>query len=178
MRTKMYLAEIWWGSATVEGLAAVRGDTYVDEQQGADQETGKSKAVAYDLHGRASRAEGGGSDVGSAVVVDDNTDRDVEGSHDGLADDQSAAIVGGLTHLGDDGEEGRGAGVCEDDGGEGGDGAVEARIVDNLVVGDPDTFLWCGRWAVLNANSDSHDQDCCVRLERDHRGTCRVTHWK
>lgn len=63
-------------------------DTYVDEQQGADEQAGKSEGVAYDLHGWAGGAQSGGRDVGPAVVVDDDTDCEVEGCHDALADDQ------------------------------------------------------------------------------------------
>lgn len=131
-------------------------DTHVDEQQGADQETGESKAVAYDFHGWTGRAKGRGGDVGAAVIVYDNTDGEVKGRHDGLADYQSTAIVDWITHLGGDGEECRRAGVCEDDGGERGDGVDERWMVDDLVVGHPDAWRCCG-WTVLDTDGDSHD---------------------
>lgn len=131
----------------------------MDEEQGAHEQTGQGKGVADDFQGRAGGAQGRRGDVRPAEVVDDDADDDVEGGDDGLAEHEGAAVVGGVAHFGGDGEEGRGAGVGEDDGGEGGDGAVEVGAADDLVVGDPDAVLRGGGGTVLDADADGHDHD-------------------
>lgn len=98
------------------------------------------------------------------MVVDDNPDDKVEDCDDGLANYQGTTVVVRISHLGCDGEERRRTGVRKDDGGEGGDGINEGRVVGKLVVRDPDTGLGRRRWATLNPNGDGDDQNCdCER---------------
>lgn len=60
----------------------------------------------------------------------------------------------GIAHLGDNGEERWSAGVGKDQSGDGGDALFEGRLIEELKVGLPMTFLGCQRRPVLNTHSD------------------------
>lgn len=124
-----------------------------------DNQTRKSQAVADLLDGLSSRSESRRSDIGTAVVVDNNTDNDVNNSDDALAKDQSLLVVLRLSHLSSDGEEDGSSAVGKDECGDGRHGLSEGRGVEELVVGLPDTILGGKVRAVLNTNGDGDDED-------------------
>jgi len=130
-----------------------------------DNETRKSQAVADLLDSLSSRSESGGSDVGTAVVVDNNANNNVNDSDDALAKDQSLLVVLGLSHLSRDREEDGSSAVGEDEGGDSGHSLSEGRGVEELVVGLPDAVLGSEIGAVLDTNGDGNDKDCSL-LER------------
>lgn len=134
----------------------------MDDERGGDDETGQSQAVADPLHHDAGGAEGRGGDVGTAKVVDDDADGDVGDGHDALADEERAGVVSGVTHLGDDGEEGGRAGEGEDQGRQRGRALGEGRVADERVVRDPDAARRGRSRAVLNSDGDGERQDCAL----------------
>jgi hypothetical protein len=131
----------------------------VSVESGRDDKTGKSQSVGDSLDGLTSRSESRRSNVGAAVVVDNNTDDNVDDGNDSLAKDQSLLVVLGLTHLGSNGEEDGSSAVGKDEGGDGRHGLGEGGRVEELVVGLPDTILRGKIGALLNTNSDSDDED-------------------
>jgi hypothetical protein len=131
----------------------------VSVESGRDNQTRKSKTVADLLDGLTSGTQSRGSDISTAVVVDNNADNDVDNGDNGLAKDKSLLVVLGLTHLGSDGEEDGGTAVGKDEGGDSRHGVGEARAVEQLVVGLPDTILGGEVGAVLDTNSDGNDED-------------------
>lgn len=131
----------------------------MNEKQRADQQTGQSESIAHFLDDWTSRAKSRGGNVGAAEVVDHNSDRKVVYGDDALAEEERSVEVTGLSHLGGDGEEGGGTGVSEHDGADGGNGAGEVWVTDDLVVWNPDSVLGSGCWSVLETDGDSDDQD-------------------
>lgn len=127
-----------------------------------DNQTRKSQTVADLLDGLSSGSESRRGDVGTAVVVDNNTDNDVDNSDDALAKDQSLLVVLGLSHLSSDGEEDGSSAVGKDESGDGRHGLGEGRGVEELVVGFPNTILGGKVGAVLNANGDGDDEYCSL----------------
>lgn len=130
-----------------------------------DNQTRKSQTVADLLDSLSSRSESRRSDVGTAVVVDNNADNNVNDSDDALAKDQSLLVVLGLSHLSRNREEDGSSAVGEDEGGDGGHSLSEGRGVEELVVRLPDTILGGEVGAVLNTNGDGNDEDYSL-LER------------
>lgn len=127
-----------------------------------DDETRKSQTVADLLDGLSSGSKSGRSDVGTAVVVDNNADNDINDSDNALAKNQSLLVVLGLSHLSSDREEDGSSTVGEDESGDGGHGLSEGRGVEELIVGLPDTILGGKVGAVLNTNGDGDDEDCSL----------------
>lgn len=116
-----------------------------------DDQGGQGKPVRDLLHHRARRSKSRRGDIGTTVVVDDNADGDIDSRHQRLADDEGSGVVARLAHLGNDGEEGRCAGVSEDQRRQGGGGGGEAWVLDELVIGDEDALLGSSGWAVLDS---------------------------
>ena len=84
------------------------------EHNGAGhKQTGQREAIADPLHGKASRAQRGRSNVRAAEIVDDNADHKVGDRHGTLTDDEGAGIMARLAHLRHDGKEGRRSGVSK-----------------------------------------------------------------
>ena len=128
-------------------------------ESGRDNETGKSDTVANLLDDLASGSKSGRSDVGTAVVVDNNADNDVDDGDDSLAEDKSLLVVLGLTHLSGDGEEDGSSAVGEDECRDSRHGLGEGGSVEKLVVGNPDTILRSEVRAVLDTDSNGNDED-------------------
>lgn len=121
-----------------------------DKTRGDDQ-GGQGKPVRDLLHQGARGPKSRRGDIGTTVVVDDDSDGDVDDGHQRLADDEGSCVVARLAHLGHDGEEGRCAGVSEDQRRQGGGGGGEAWVLDELVIGDEDALLRSSGWAVLDS---------------------------
>ena len=128
-------------------------------ESGRDNKTGKSNTVADLLDNLASGSKSGRSDVGTAVVVDNNANNDVDDGDDSLAKDKSLLVVLGLTHLSSDGEEDGSTAVSEDECRDSRHGLGEGGCVEELVVGNPDTILRSEIRAVLDTDGDGDDED-------------------
>jgi len=152
------------------------GLTYVSVECSRHNQTRESQTVADLLDGLSSRSESGRSDIGTAVVVDNNADNDVNNSDDALAKDQSLLVVLGLSHLSSDREEDRSSAVGKDKSGDSRHGLSEGRSVEELVVGLPDTILGGKVGAVLNTNGDGNDEDYSL-LEMFLRELILTTYW-
>jgi hypothetical protein len=129
-----------------------------------DDQTRKSQTVGDLLDSLSSRSESRRSNIGTAVVVHNNADNDVNDSDDALAKDQSLLVVLGLSHLSSDREEDRSSTVGENESSDGGHSFSEGRGVEELVVGLPDAVLGGEVGAVLNTNGDGDYKDC-ISLE-------------
>lgn len=121
-----------------------RRETHMDENQCTSQQARQRKAIADFLHRRTRGAQSRRRHIRPAVIVDHDSNYNVETGHDRLAYDERSAIMAGITHLRRDGEEGRSAGVREHHSGEGRGGINECCAAYDLVVGDPDARLRCG----------------------------------
>jgi hypothetical protein len=131
----------------------------VSVESGRDDEAGKSQSVGDLLDGLASRSQSRRSNVSTAVVVDNDTDDNIDDGDDSLAKDQGLLVVLGLSHLSSNGEEDGSSAVGEDEGSDGRHGLGEGGSVEELVVGLPDTILGGEVGALLDTNSDSDDED-------------------
>lgn len=105
------------------------------------------------------RAQGGRGDIRPAVVVDNNTDRDVYCRHGGLAHEERSSVETRIGHLSLDVEVRGNAAEGEDQRGHGGDGAGKVGRVGELEVGDPDSLLGSSSRSLLNTDSNGKDKD-------------------
>lgn len=105
------------------------------------------------------RAQGRRGDIRPAVVVDHNTDRDVDCRHGRLAHEQRSGIETRVGHLSLDVEVRGNAAEGEDQRGHGRDGAGKVGRVGELEVGDPDSLLGSSGRPLLNADSNGKDKD-------------------
>lgn len=126
---------------------------------GRDDQTGKSQSVGDLLDGLTSRSQSRGSNVSTAVVVNNDTDNNIDDGDDSLAKDQGLLVVLGLSHLSSNGEEDGSSAVGKDEGSDGRHGLGKGGSVEELVVGLPDTVLGGEVGALLDTNSDSNDED-------------------
>ena len=134
----------------------------MNENAAGNNESGKSKAVGNLLDGRTSRAQSGRSNVRAAVIVNNDTDDDIDDGNDTLADHDRASVEAGLSHLRGNGEETGGSSVSEDEGADGGDSVLEGGGVGDLVIGLPDGTLGdlgSGVGLGLNTDSDGDSED-------------------
>ena len=69
------------------------------KQDGANQETRKSKTVTDFLHGITCGAESRRRDVGTTEVIDDNTDCNVHRRDEALTDIHRTSVVSWIAHL-------------------------------------------------------------------------------
>lgn len=142
-----------------------------------DDQTGKSQAVADLLDGLTSGTQSRGSDIGTAVVVNNDTDNDVDNSDNSLAKNKRLLVVLGLTHLGGDREEDGSTAVGEDESGDGRHSFGEGRGVEQLVVGLPDTLLGGKVRAFLNTDGNGNDKDWTL-LDMSGCDIRRRTYWR
>lgn len=105
------------------------------------------------------RAQGRRGDIRAAVVVDNNTDRDVDRRHSGLAHEQRPSIETRVGHLSLDVEVRGDAAEGKNQRGNGRDGAGKVGRVGELEVGNPDSLLGSGGRPLLDADSNSKDKD-------------------
>ena len=131
----------------------------MNKQHDTDQKAGNGKAITDLLHGGTGGTKSRRGNIRTAEVVDYHTDSNVDSRHAALADYQGASIVFGVTHLRYDREESRCTGVGEDNRGHGSDGLTKRGIGDDLVVRYPGSLLRGQGWTVLNADSDSDNED-------------------
>lgn len=80
------------------------------------EETEETDTICDLLEDRTCGAERGGGDVASTPLVHDEREREVGGGDDAHAPVQGLAVLLGLPHLGDDGDEGGCAGGRDEDG--------------------------------------------------------------
>lgn len=124
-----------------------------------DEQAREGDTIGHLLHLMTGRAQGRRGDIRPAVVVDNDTDRDVDRRHSGLAHEQRSSIEARVGHLSLDVEVRGDAAEGEDQRGHGRDGAGKVGRVGELEVGDPDSLLGSGGRAFLNADSNSKDED-------------------
>lgn len=136
--------------------------TYVTNDHSSNQETWNSNSVADLLHQRAGRSQRRRSDVGATVSVDHNADSQVDGRNSCLANQHRTDVQPRVSHLGRDGEEGRGARESEDDRCDSRHNFCEGGRAYDFVVGNEGSFLWRFGWTVLDANGDGDGQDCSI----------------
>jgi hypothetical protein len=135
----------------------LRGQVGVEDH--GDTETGERKTVGDLLHERTSGAESGRCDVGSAVVVDDDTDDEVCADGDTTAEGERPDVLLGVPHLRGDGEVGGHTSEGEDERGDGRHGLREGRVADELPVGGEVASLRSSGRAILNTSSDGDGED-------------------
>lgn len=85
------------------------------QQDGANAKARECQTVTDSLQERTRRSKSRRCDIRSSKVVDDNSDRDVDGRDDRLADDQCTGTQSWIPHLGGDREEAWCAGKGEDE---------------------------------------------------------------
>lgn len=140
---------------------------YVSYEGWRDQQPSKTKTIRDLLNQGSSRAKGRRRDIRAAEVVHDDPHSHINRSHHALAEEQGTGVVSRIPHFCSDREEGTSSSVGKDNWRYGRDGLCKGRVVDYFEVRHEYAVGGrCGR-AVLEANSDSHGEDCVdVRLLR------------
>jgi len=133
------------------------GDVHV--QHAGDKQPEETDAVGYFLQCWTRGSERWRSDPDAAPAVDDEGEAEVAGCYDQHATVQRFLVVVRVLHLGDDGQEGRGAAAGDEDGRRGVDALHECRRADGDVAEFEGTGLWCGGGSVAEGDADDDDQD-------------------
>lgn len=106
----------------------------MDEKRCTDNQSWKSKSITNLLHEHTRGTQGWRGNVGAAVVVDHDTNGDVNRRYTALTDQERSSVVVRVAHLCHDGEKSRGAGVREDERGYCGYSLSEAWVLEQLEV--------------------------------------------
>lgn len=132
----------------------------MDEEHAAGNKTRKCQAVADPLHEGTGRTKSWRRNIGSAVVVDHDSDDQVDKGHDGLGYDQGLGVVAGVPHLRDDGEEGWSSSECEDNGRDRRNSLSESGVTNDFEVLDVRAILRSISRAVLDTDRNGQSEDC------------------
>jgi hypothetical protein len=107
-----------WRSTTSVSHArfdkSTSASTYVDVQDLGHEKARKDQAVANFLHENTSRPKGRRSHIRTAVVIDNDTNDDVDNGGGPLADQDGSGVEARVLHLGCDREVSWQAAVCQD----------------------------------------------------------------
>lgn len=143
--------------------------SYMNEEKGTGHQTRDGKSITDFLEYGTGRAGGRGRNKRPGIIVNDNTDREIKGSDEGLGKEQSSIVFTRITHLGCNREIRGCAGVGEYKCRYTINGDVErrSRAGNNLIVGDPMHVLWSGCWLVSDSNSDGSNQDWGEIIRRE-----------
>ena len=80
------------------------GGTYMEVDTNGDEKTWKSKTITDPLHQSTSGPESRGSDINTAVPVNDGSNGDVDSCNDEMAEPDDPKTESLIPHLGNDGE--------------------------------------------------------------------------
>jgi len=131
----------------------------VDVQARADEQSGDTDAVRHLLDHVAGRAQRWRRHPLAAVAVDNDAEGEVASRHDAHAQVHGFVVVPRPPHLGDDGQESRGAGARAEDGRHRSDGSHEGRIADDVVAEVVITRLGRRCRAIECGHADDDDED-------------------
>ena len=133
--------------------------TYVNVQDLSHEKTGKDQAVADFLHENTSRSKSRRSHIRTAVVVDNDSDNDVNNRGGSLADQNRACVETRVLHLRCDGKIGWNASVTENQRCHSRHGLGKGRRAHDLPVRGPGTLGRSIGRAILNASGNRESED-------------------
>lgn len=128
----------------------------MNHKRSGDYQSRKSETVTHFLDHRSSRPKSRRGNIRSTVDVDHTPNNKICHRDDSLANKKRASIFPRVAHFGHNREKSRCAGIRHDECRYRSYGFCEGRSAHHLIVRHPNTILWSGGGAILNANCDSN----------------------
>ena len=134
--------------------------TYVNVQDLSHEKTWKDQAVADFLHENTSRSKSRRSHIRTAVVVDNDSDDDVNNRGGSLADQNRAGVKPRVLHLRCDGKIGWNASVTKNQRCHSRHSLGKSRVPHNFPVRSPGALRGRIGRTILDTSGNRESEDC------------------
>ena len=134
--------------------------TYMNVQDLSHEKTWKDQAVADFLHENTSRSKSRRSHIRTAVVVDNDSDDDVNNCSGSLADQNRAGVKTRVLHLRCDGEIGWNASVTKNQRCYSRHSLGKSRAPHNFPVRSPGPLRGRIGWTILDTSGNRESENC------------------